>query len=168
MAGTIITCGVYGFTATAFEQAIAAANPDVFVDIRRRRGVRGAEYSFANSLRLQGMLARHGIRYVHAIDVASSEAAMKREGVLDKQAGIARHDRDRLSDEFVREYQHDVLDRFDARGFVDALTEDGVVPQRLLLFCVERTPAACHRGLLAEEIHRQLGWERVDLVPETT
>lgn len=168
MSGTIITCGVYGFTAESFEQAIVQVKPYVFVDIRRRRGVRGAQYSFANSVHLQDMLARHGIRYVHALELASSEVAMKREGVMDKQQGIARHHRDHLSPAFIRDYRHDVLDAFDARAFVASLADDGPAPARLLLFCVERTPAACHRGLLAEEIHRQLGWERVDLVPDKT
>lgn len=161
MIGTIITCGVYGFTAETFERTVVDAEPDVFVDIRRRRGVRGSQYSFANSQRLQTMLANHDITYVHRIELAAPEAAMKREGEIDRAAGIARHDRDHLSKEFIADYQHEVLDDFDAAAFIDSLGD----VQRVLLLCVERTPGACHRELLAEAIVEQLGWERLDLVP---
>lgn len=160
---TIITCGVYGFTAEYFEKAIIQAQPDVFVDTRRRRGVRGSQYSFANNQRLQAMLAKNAITYVHNLDLAPSRKAVKREGKLDQQQNIARHDRDALSDEFVAEYTRDVLDNFDPAGFVESL--GGV--DRVLIFCVERTPAACHRGLLARKITDDLGWDREDLVPPT-
>lgn len=160
---TIITCGVYGFTAETFEAAVVTTKPDVFVDIRRRRGVRGSQYSFANSQRLQDMLAKHGITYVHRLDLAAPEAAMKREGEIDKREGIARHDRDHLSQEFITDYQHEVLDNFDAHAFAESLGD----VNRVLLFCVEKTPAACHRGLLADEIVHQLGWNREDIVADS-
>lgn len=163
MTGTIITLGVYGHTADSFEQAVLKAKPDVFVDVRRRRGVRGAQYNFANSKRLQEMLAKNGIAYIHRIDLAPPEAAVKREGEIDHQEHIARHDRDHLSDEFVAAYTREVLDDFDAEAFISSLGDD---VQRVLLLCVEKTPAACHRGLLAEAIAQQLGWQRQDLVAE--
>lgn len=156
---TIITCGVYGFTSQSFEDAVVSAQPDVFVDIRRRRGVRGSQYSFANSQRLQEMLARNGIPYVHRIELAAPEQAMKREGEFDKAEGIARHERNHLSAEFVADYEHEVLAQFDATKFVESLGD----PNRVLLLCVEATPTACHRGLLADVIVAQLGWDRLDL-----
>ncbi len=158
---TIITCGVYGFTAETFEQAVVKAKPDVFVDVRRRRGVRGHDYSFANSQRLQDMLAKNNISYVHRLELAAPEATMKREGEIDKKAGIARHDRDHLSEEFLHDYDSAVLNDFDAGKFIESLGE----VHRVLLMCVEKTPAACHRGLLADAIEKQLGWERLDLEP---
>ena len=158
---TIITCGVYGFTAETFETAIVDANVDVFVDIRRRRGVRGTRYSFANSQRLQDMLEQNDITYVHRIDLAPSDSLVKREGEIDKSQNIARHERARLSDEFIATYSNDVLDDFDAALFVESLGD----VHRVLLLCVEHTPAACHRGLVADAIVDQLGWERLDLVP---
>lgn len=159
--GTIITCGVYGFTAKTFEQAVVKAEPDVFVDVRRRRGVRGHDYSFANSRRLQKMLAKNEIPYVHRLEFAAPEATMKREGEMDKKAGIARHERDHLSDEFVADYGSAVLKDFDAAEFIESLGD----VQRVLLMCVEKTAPACHRGLLADAIEKQLGWERLDLEP---
>lgn len=63
MNGTILTLGVYGYDANAFERAILDAKPDIVVDIRRRRGVRGARYSFANSTRLQ----KHAGKECHSV-----------------------------------------------------------------------------------------------------
>lgn len=159
---TVLTCGVYGFTAESFEKAITGAGLDVFVDVRRRRGVRGSQYSFANSQRLQDMLKKHDITYVHDIDLAPTESMVKHEGEIDHEHHIARHDRDSLSEDFVAAYRKEVLDDFDAKAFIKSLGD----VKRVLLFCVERTPSACHRGLLADKIENELGWEREDLVPE--
>ncbi len=49
----IVTIGVYGFEEEEFFAALANARVDLFCDVRRRRGVRGARYAFANSQRLQ-------------------------------------------------------------------------------------------------------------------
>lgn len=160
---TIITCGVYGFTAETFEAAVVGSKPDVFVDTRRRRAVRGSRYSFANSKRLQEMLANHGITYIHKAELAPSESVIRREGEIDSSRNIARHERDRLSDEFIEAYHSEVLNDLDARAFVESLGN----PERVLILCVEQTPDACHRGLLAEAMVKQLGWDREDLVAET-
>lgn len=159
---TIITCGVYGFTAESFENAIVAAKPDVFVDTRRRRGVRGKRYSFANSQRLQEMLAHHDITYVHHKDLAPTQDVINHEGEIDDEHNIARHDRDSLSDEFVKEYSQEVLNDFNASAFIESLGD----VERVLIFCVEKTPSACHRGLLADAIVDELGWEREDLIDD--
>lgn len=158
--GTVITCGVYGFTAEAFEAAIVNAQPDVFVDVRRRRGVRGKQYSFANSKHLQDTLEKHGITYIHRIDLAPSDSLVKLEGEIDKARHIARHDRVRLSEEFINTYQNEVMKDFDARAFIESLGD----VDRVLLLCVEATPDACHRGLLAGAIVDQLGWNREDII----
>lgn len=162
MAGTVITCGVYGFTAETFAEAVRAATPDIFVDIRRRRGVRGSQYTFGNNLRLQAMLVYYDIPYIHRDDLAAPAAAMLREVNVDKARGIARHDRDSLSSEFVADYDRDVLQDFDAQAFINSLGDD---VKRPLLFCVERTAGGCHRGLVADAIVDQLGWERLDIEP---
>lgn len=158
---TIITCGVYGFTEDTFEKAVVNAKPDVFVDTRVRRAVRGSQYKFANSQRLQKSLSKNNITYIHSKELAPSQAAVKREGEIDKKKGIARHDREELSDEFVEDYRRKVLDDFDAREFIESLGE----VERVLIFCVETTPEACHRGLLADAIVDQLHWKREDLLP---
>src|SRR4051812_16785995 len=70
----IVTIGVYGFDEAGFFQALQAAQVDTFCDIRRRRGVRGAEYAFANRQRLAARLAALGIRYLHRLDLAPTNA----------------------------------------------------------------------------------------------
>ena len=157
MTGTVITCGVYGFNADTFIEAVRNAETDMFVDIRRRRGVRGKDYTFANNLRLQAQLEHYAIPYSHRDDLAAPA-----ETEVDRERGIARHERDSLSDEFVADYEREVLAGFDARAFIDSL---GDHIQRPLLFCVERTANACHRGLVAAAIVDQLGWDRLDLEP---
>ncbi len=52
----IVTIGAIGYSAEAFFRALQQAGVDTFVDVRRRRAVRGADYAFANSQRLQARL----------------------------------------------------------------------------------------------------------------
>ena len=61
------TIGVYGLTAEEFFNKLTQNGIDTFVDIRRRRAVRGAKFSFVNSLRLQNKLAELKINYLHII-----------------------------------------------------------------------------------------------------
>ena len=157
----IITLGVYGFTEPAFRAALEQAKPEVFVDVRRRRGVRGHDYAFANSRRLQDLLAELDIPYVHRLDLATPEAAIKAQDAADHAAGIRRHDRDHLGEALIAAYQREVLDHFDSRAFVDSLGN----PESLLLFCVERTPAACHRSLLAARLAHDLAATVDNIVP---
>ena len=42
----IVTIGGHGFTARAFVAALRGARVDTFVDLRRRRAMRGAGYAF--------------------------------------------------------------------------------------------------------------------------
>jgi uncharacterized protein (DUF488 family) len=157
----IVTLGVYGFTEHTFREALEHARPDVFVDIRRRRGVRGHDYAFANSQRLQALLEALGTPYVHRIDLATPEAAIKAQDAADHAAGIRRHDRDHLGEALIAAYQREVLDHFDSQEFVASLGN----PESLLLFCVERVPTACHRSLLAARLAHDLEATIDDIVP---
>ena len=158
----VYTIGVYGWDKEDFAQAVRDAAPDVFVDVRRRRGLRGATYAWANSTRLQATLASLGIPYVHRLDVAPSDAT-RQIVVRDAKAdGIGYRDRTILSQEYVAAYGREVVGEFDAAAFVAALGE-GI--DSIMLFCVERAPAACHRSLLAGQLARQLGAEVVNILP---
>lgn len=53
---SILTIGVYGFDADTFLHRLQAAQVGVLLDVRQRRGVRGAEYAWANARRLQRAL----------------------------------------------------------------------------------------------------------------
>jgi uncharacterized protein (DUF488 family) len=54
----------------------------------------------------------------------------------------------------VEGYKAAVLTGFDAAAFVRDLSPDAQV---VALLCVEREPGACHRSLLANYLHAQLG-----------
>jgi uncharacterized protein (DUF488 family) len=158
----VLTIGVYGWDGEDFVRAIRDAAPDVFVDVRRRRGLRGRVYAWANSTRLQGMLADAGIPYVHRLDVAPSDATRRIVARDAKSEGIGYRDRTSLSQEYLDAYGQEVLEGFDAAGFAASLGE-GV--ESVVLFCVERMPAACHRSLLAERLAGDLGAEVMHVLP---
>ena len=66
----MVTIGVYGWDLTSFVQALAAADVRLLIDVRQRRGVRGREYAWANSARLQTALADAGVAYEHHKELA--------------------------------------------------------------------------------------------------
>jgi uncharacterized protein (DUF488 family) len=158
----IVTIGAIGYSAETFFQALRAAKVDTFVDVRRRRAVRGAEYAFANSQRLQARLAELDIRYLHRPDLAPPDEAREKQAAADKAAGIAKRKRVELSPAFVEVYEREVLDHFNPQSLLDELPADAGV---VALMCVEREPAACHRSLLAAHLQRQLGVEVRHLRP---
>jgi uncharacterized protein (DUF488 family) len=157
-----VTVGVYGWDEERFFAALRDARVDLLVDIRRRRGVRGSEYAFANSARLQERLNQLGIAYLHRIDLSPSDALRQRQGAADKEEHVARRRRTELSTEFTEGYQHEVLAGFDSRGFVAQLPPEAKVAA---LLCVERDPSACHRGLLAAHLQKDLAAEIRHLTP---
>jgi len=60
----LCTIGVYGFDAGSFLRALQTADVRVLLDVRQRRGVRGPEYAWANSTRLQAALANGVLRFL--------------------------------------------------------------------------------------------------------
>lgn len=159
----IVTLGVYGSTEAGFFVALRAAGVDTFCDLRRRRGVRGAAYAFANRQRLQTRLTEMGIRYLHFKDLAPSQALRERQKAADRAELTAKRQRAGLSEWFVNGYREECLGAFDSRKFIGQLGPEARI---VALFCVERAPAACHRSLVAERLQRDLGLEVVHLTPE--
>lgn len=157
-----VTIGVHGWDAKAFFHALQDAGVDTLCDIRRRRGVRGAEYAFANSQRLQKRLAELGIAYIHRLDLAPSNAARAAQHAVDDGEKIARRQRTALSPAFADAYRLECLAGFDSRQFVASLDEAARV---VALLCVEREPAACHRSLLADQLARDLNTPVRHLTP---
>jgi uncharacterized protein (DUF488 family) len=157
-----VTMGVYGWDADRFFEALRSAGVDLLVDIRRRRGMRGSEYTFANSARLQQRLAELGIRYLHRIDVSPSDAVREAQHEVDEEEHVARRRRTELSEAFKQGYKQEVLDHFDSRQFLAGLGPDTRVAA---LLCVEREPSACHRGLLAARLEKDLGVKVTHLTP---
>jgi uncharacterized protein (DUF488 family) len=150
----IVTIGVYGSSEAAFFKALQEAGVDTFCDIRWRRGVRGAQYAFVNSARLQKRLAELGIRYLHLREVAPTPALRQRQTEADQTAGTAKRKRVALGEAFIAAYRAERLSVFDSRKFIESL---GAEARTVALFCVEREPAACHRSLLVERLQEDLG-----------
>jgi uncharacterized protein (DUF488 family) len=157
-----VTIGVYGWEEEAFFDALKKAGVDLLVDIRRRRGVRGPDYPFANSNALQTHLQQLGIRYLHRIDLSPPDALRKRQHAVDESGHVAKRQRTELSPEFVEAYEREVMLDFNSRQFVDELGPETRVSA---LLCVEREPAACHRGLLAARLEEELGVKVTHLTP---
>ena len=158
----VFTIGVYGFTAPGFFDALRAARIDTFCDLRRRRGLRGSEYAFANSERLQRELEKLGIRYRHCLHLAPSPELRDRQAAEDKTSGTAKRQREGLGAAFVSGYDETCLAAFDSAAFAQ---EMGPEAERVALFCVEREPSACHRSLVAERLERDLGLKVTHLLP---
>ncbi|PKO17334.1 MAG: hypothetical protein CVU38_21715, partial [Chloroflexi bacterium HGW-Chloroflexi-1] len=118
MTPEFVTIGVYGFDEASFFQALADARVDTVCDIRRRRGVRGAAYAFANSQRLQAKLAALGIRYLHRLDLAPGPETRQRQHGADTSARTAKRQRETLDPAFIAAYRQECLAGFDNQQFV--------------------------------------------------
>ena len=158
----LATIGVYGFTAATFEAALRDADVSLVVDVRQRRGVRGSEYAWANSQRLQAMLADAGIAYRHEKDLAPTTELRHLQYAEDDRQGVGKRSRRELAPEYARRYIAEILDRFDLGELASELPEEGVTA----LLCVERDPEACHRSLIAERLAGELESPVVHLRPD--
>ena len=157
----LFTIGAYGFDAERFFAALEEAKVDLFLDLRRRRGVRGREYAFANAGRLMEELEAREIPYRHVLDLAPDNETRELQSRADKADRVARRKREALSDGFVADYTTRTLDPFDLEGLIAELKD----VSRPTLFCVERTPQACHRGLVADRLANVAGVPVTHLVP---
>lgn len=145
----VLTIGAYGFSAETFLIALTNAGVDLLIDIRVRRGMRGAAYAFASAARLQAALGAAGIAYRHAKELAPPQDVRDLQYRADAAVGVGKRSRERLSDEFVDAYAKKCLLDFDPWQFVDRYAREA---QRPTLFCVERDAEACHRSLVAQRV----------------
>ena len=144
----IATIGVYGFDAGTFIAALRESGVSLLLDVRQRRGVRGAQYAWANAKRLQAALAEEHIEYEHRPELAPTTELRQLQYREDDRAGVGRRSREQLAPEYVRRYAAEILDRVDLEGLAGGLPADGAAA----LLCVERNPEACHRSLIAERL----------------
>jgi uncharacterized protein (DUF488 family) len=158
---TIATVGVYGATLESFLAALGAAEVRTVLDVRQRRGVRGPEYAWANSQRLQRALAEAGLGYRHLPGLAPTTELRRLQYAIDDAAGVGKRSRTRLAPEYAEGYRHEILARADLGELLDALPRDGIGA----LMCVERDPEACHRSLIAERLKADYGFAVVNLRP---
>src|SRR3954463_1386805 len=105
----VLTIGAYGWDAETFCAALVRERVGVFCDLRRRRGVRGPEYAFVNSTRLQQRLEELGIAYRHRLDLAPSTAIRQAQYAVDESMGIGKRNRSQLSAAFEAAYTAECL-----------------------------------------------------------
>ncbi len=158
----VATVGVYGFTAESFIAALRGAGVTALLDVRQRRGVRGSEYAWANSRRLQAAVAAAGIDYHHLAELAPTTELRALQYREDERIGVGKRSRVELAAEYRERYSREILDRVDLGEIFARLALDGLPA----LMCVERDPQACHRSIVAERLAREHGATVVDIVPD--
>jgi uncharacterized protein (DUF488 family) len=154
------TIGVYGFDGAGFIKVLQEAEVGIVLDVRQRRGVRGSEYAWANSKRLQAALGEAGVGYSHLPELAPTTEMRQLQYEQDARRGEGKRSRTELAPEYVDRYTEEVLDRVDLAPIVRFVGSN-----RAALLCVERDPEACHRSLIAARLEQQLGAEVVHLRP---
>lgn len=157
----IATIGVYGTTAEGFLVALREAGVGLLLDVRQRRGVRGSQYAWANSLRLQAAVAQAGIAYRHELALAPTTELRQLQYEEDARQGVGKRTREVLAAEYRRRYVEEILEDIDMDAFVASLPRDS----RSALLCVERDPRACHRSLIAERLAEDYGATVLHLMP---
>lgn len=151
------TIGVYNSTENEFFRKLTDNKIDTFCDIRQRRGVRGAKYSFVNSRKLQSKLEELDIKYGHVLALAPTTEIRNLQKEADTQAGVLKRDRTELGKVFQIDYTDKVLKNFDLEELLQQLDNAGA--EKVVLFCVEEHHRACHRSLVADKIENQYGFE---------
>ena len=157
----LVTIGVYGFTLEEFLAALRSADVRLLLDVRQRRGVRGPEYAWANSKRLQEALAGAGIAYEHRPELAPTTELRRLQYAEDDRQGVGKRSRAELAPAYRERYIAEILDKADLDDLIEALPEDGAGA----LLCVERDPEACHRSLIAARLTVEYGPDVTHLRP---
>jgi uncharacterized protein (DUF488 family) len=153
MVKELATIGVYGFAIEEFLRALRDADVRLVLDVRQRRGVRGPQYAWANSKRLQAALADAGIAYQHHPELAPTTELRQLQYREDDRLGVGKRSRQALAPEYRERYTTEILDRADLDALVAQLPGAGVGA----LLCVERDPGACHRSLIADRLAARFG-----------
>jgi uncharacterized protein (DUF488 family) len=157
----MVTIGVYGFDGESFLQRLRHADVRLLLDVRQRRGVRGPDYSWANSARLQRALAAADIGYRHVKELAPTTELRQLQYREDDRQGVGKRNRLALAPEYAERYTREILDPFDLGALVADLPNDSTTA----LLCVECDPEACHRSLVAARVRAEHGLPVTTLRP---
>ncbi|MFA8342875.1 MAG: DUF488 domain-containing protein [Rhodothermaceae bacterium] len=152
--------GVYNLTEENFFNKLTENNIDLFCDIRMRRAVRGSKYTFANSRKLQSKLQELKIDYLHLEGLAPTRNMLEIQFSEDKKLKIKQSERKELAEEYICNYQKEILEPFDLDLFFNQLKIRNV--KNIVFFCVEENPAGCHRNLVLNAIKKR-GFETIHL-----
>ena len=133
---------------------------NLLLDVRQRRGVRGAQYAWANAGRLEAALREAGVGYQHLPELAPTTSMRETQYEADAARGEGKRSRTVLSPAYAERYTEEILDRADLDKLVRFIGRSTAA-----LFCVERDAAACHRSLIAARLARDQGARIVNLRP---
>ena len=133
----------------------------IVVDVRQRRGVRGAEYAWANARRLEAAVTGAGLEYRHHRELAPTTELRHLQYAEDDRLGVGKRSRAELAPAYVERYTREILGQVDLAPLVERLPHDGVAA----LMCVERDPEACHRSLIAARLADEFGLPVTHLRP---
>ena len=158
---SVATIGVYGFDLPAFLGALRSAGAGLVLDVRQRRGVRGSEYSWANSSRLQAALAEAGVAYEHRKELAPTTELRQLQYREDARLGVGKRSRSELAPEYRERYAREILGGTDLAPIVERMPAGAATA----LLCVERDPEACHRSLIADRLAAEHGISVAHLRP---
>jgi uncharacterized protein (DUF488 family) len=158
----VVTIGVYGWTLEAFLVALQDAGVRRLLDVRQRRGVRGPQYAWANSVRLQRALGEAGVAYEHHLELAPTTELRQVQYAEDARQGVGKRSRVELAAEYAERYTREILDHADLDAVAAELPSRGAAA----LFCVERDPEACHRSIIAARLADEHGIAVAHLRPQ--
>ena len=150
---TIATVGVYQSSLGDFLSRLKRHRVGTVADVRQRRGVRGREYAWANSLRLQAALNEAGIQYRYLPELAPTTELRQLQYREDDRLKVGKRSRIELSAAYRERYLREVLDRVDLGAVLASLPDESTSA----LLCVERDAPACHRSLIAARLHAEFG-----------
>src|ERR1700750_1733724 len=137
----LATIGVYGSDLDRFLAALRGAGVDLLLDVRQRRGVRGAEYAWANAKRIEAELRGAGVVYQHVPELAPTTAMRETQYEADAAKAEGKRSRTVLSAAYVERYTEEILDHADLDKLVRFIGRSTPA-----LLCVERDAAGWHRA----------------------
>lgn len=149
--------GVYNSSESDFFQKLVVNKIDTFCDIRQRRGVRGARYSFVNSNKLQELLSQLEINYAHLLGLAPTTEIRDLQKQDDYKTGIIKSERQVLGEKFKEEFKLRILPKFDFDYLFDQLESIGA--KRIVFFCVEEHHEACHRSIVTDWLSEKYNYQ---------
>jgi len=122
--------------------------------------MRGSKYAFVNSTYLQNKLKGLGINYLYVKDLSPTNDIRENQKSADKKLGKKKQSRIQLDEIFIRRYNTECLDKFNFENFLGKFSKDS----RIVFFCVEEHPEACHRSLIAKKLELFPGIEVIHII----
>ena len=153
----IFSIGVFNSTESEFFDKLTQNKINLFCDIRQRRGVRGSKYAFVNSKRLQQKLADLHIAYSYIQELAPPPKIRLLQKESDRENKEINTKRRNLGEAFVNEYRSCILKSFNHKEFIEYIEQNGAL--RIVFFCVEEHPEACHRSLVTEQFKNNYNYK---------